>query len=68
MHIQDVHECLGAEYAVWRIVEISGFLMLGFFWGHIPKGPGGYHVVEMGCVSEHVVPIRVGESCMMLHW
>ena len=68
MHIQDVHECLGAENAVWRIVEISGLFMLSFFWGHILKGPGGYHVAEMGCVSEHVVLIRVGESCMMLHW
>ena len=60
-----MHECPGAEDA--KSGDIGLVPAPGFFWGHIPKGAGGYHIVEKGCLFERVVPVRLGESCIEEH-
>jgi hypothetical protein len=55
MHIQDVYERAGSEDAqpgdVWLVAAP------GFLWGDIPKGAGGYNIMEEGRIFERIVPI-----------
>jgi hypothetical protein len=55
LRIRDVYEHVGSEDAqpgdIWLVAAP------GFFWGDIPKGAGGYDIMEEGRVFEHVVPI-----------
>jgi hypothetical protein len=65
VRVWDMHEYPGAEDTKSGDIELVS--ALGFFWGDVLKGAGGYNVVEEGCVFGCVLPIRVERSCIEEH-
>ena len=65
MRVWDVHKCPGAEDT--KSGDIRLFPAPGFFWGDIPKGSGGYDIMEVGCVFERVMPVQLREVSIEEH-
>ena len=60
-----MHKCLGTEDT--KSGDIGLVPTPGFFWGDIPKGLGGYDIMEVGCVFKCVVPVRLREVGIKEH-